>query len=1279
MAAAALLTLVASVLSAAPPAQAGVNTFVSDDFHASTLDARWSVTDPQGDSAVTLVGSGTEDARLSLAVPAGTSHDAWIPNQALRVTEPMTNTDFGAEVKFDSVPSKRYQSQGVLVQQDANTWVRADYYSDGTNLRFFTSTFAGGTATVRTDVSIPAPSDGSLWLRMGRSGTTWTTSSSTDGSNWTTRATFTATLTASSIGVFAGNASASTSPAFTALVDYLFNTASPISPEDPAGPPPPPDTTPPQITGVSTSPASSTTSISWTTDEPTTSRIDYGTTTSYGANTTDANLTLAHTLTLTGLNPSTTYYFTITATDASGNAAATPGFTFTTTAAPTNFTSDDFHTSTLDSRWTVTDPVGNSTVSLVGSGTSDARLSLAVPAGTAHDAWVPNQALRVTQPMNNTDFGAETKFDSVPSQRYQMQGMVVQQDANNWLRADYYSDGTNLRFFTSTFTGGTATVRTDVSIPAPTGTSVWIRVSRTGSTWTISSSADGSTWTTRSTFSWSLAASGIGVFAGNAAGSTSPSFTALVDYLFNSASPISPEDPGGPPDTTPPTIGGTSAAPSSSTATVSWTTNETTTSRIDYGTTASYGSNTTDANLTLGHSLTIGGLAPSTLYHYKITATDAAGNATSTSDATFTTTAAPTNFASDDFHSSTLDSRWSITNPQGDGTVALTGSGTGNARLSLGVPANVAHDAWSPNQSLRVTQPMSNTDFGAEIKFDSVPTQQYQQQGILVQQDASNWVRADYYSNGSSLRFFTASFSGGTATVRTDVSVPVPAGGSLWLRVSRTGSTWTTSSSSDGVTWTTQASFSASLTANSIGAFAGNATGTSSPAFTALVDYLFNTASPIAPEDPAGTPNDTTPPTVSGVSVTPTGTTAQVRWTTNENADSRVDYGLTTGLGSSATAAGSTVTHSVLVTGLTPSTTYHFKVRSADGSGNVTTTNDATFTTNTQASGPVIDVWYGPTQSVGLPGLSQRWVNVLGNVSGPRTISSLSYRLNGGASRPLSMGPNLRRLVKTGDFNIDILVSQLQAGTNTVVITAVDSAGITVTSNVTVTNTTPAPFWPFPTTVDWGSSNKVTDNGVVVDGKWYIDNGNLRTREPGYDRLVGFGDQRWTDYEVSVPVTVHSVILGRPWQSGPPLMGLIFRWNGFTDTVTPGSQPQQGYLPDGTNPTPFGALLVVHWNSNTDTPVEIWNHRGTAIASTNALTLQLGTTYIFKGRVQTLGNGQSVYSIKVWQSGTAEPGAWTLQYTAGTSDYQPSRGSVLLDAHESDVSFGDVTVTNLAP
>jgi hypothetical protein len=84
---------------------------------------------------------------------------------------------------------------------------------------------------------------------------------------------------------------------------------------------------------------------------------------------------------------------------------------------------------------------------------------------------------------------------------------------------------------------------------------------------------------------------------------------------------------------------------------------------------------------------------------------------------------------------------------------------------------------------------------------------------------------------------------------------------------------------------------------------------------------------------------DTTPPSISAVSaVAAADGTATVTWTTDEPADSRVDYGTSpTALGQSATDAGSVTAHSVRLTGLSPGTTYHYRVRSADGSGNAAT------------------------------------------------------------------------------------------------------------------------------------------------------------------------------------------------------------------------------------------------------------------------------------------------------------------------------------------------------
>ena len=97
-----------------------------------------------------------------------------------------------------------------------------------------------------------------------------------------------------------------------------------------------PDTTPPVITQVSASPATNGTSatITWTTDEPSTSRADYGTSSSaLNLNQTNATLVTSHSITLNGLSPSTTYYFRVTSTDASGNAATSPP----TTGSPASF------------------------------------------------------------------------------------------------------------------------------------------------------------------------------------------------------------------------------------------------------------------------------------------------------------------------------------------------------------------------------------------------------------------------------------------------------------------------------------------------------------------------------------------------------------------------------------------------------------------------------------------------------------------------------------------------------------------------------------------------------------------------------------------------------------------------------------------------------------------------------------------------------------------------------------------------------------------------------
>ena len=98
---------------------------------------------------------------------------------------------------------------------------------------------------------------------------------------------------------------------------------------------------------------------------------------------------------------------------------------------------------------------------------------------------------------------------------------------------------------------------------------------------------------------------------------------------------------------------------------------------------------------------------------------------------------------------------------------------------------------------------------------------------------------------------------------------------------------------------------------------------------------------------PTPTPSSS-PLTTSAISASNlTSSSAQIRWTTNRPSNSQVEYGLSTTYGQSSTLNSSLVTsHTVNLTSLTPNTFYHYRVRSADASGNVAVSPDQTFTTS---------------------------------------------------------------------------------------------------------------------------------------------------------------------------------------------------------------------------------------------------------------------------------------------------------------------------------------------
>lgn len=73
------------------------------------------------------------------------------------------------------------------------------------------------------------------------------------------------------------------------------------------------------------------TQIAWTTDVPSSSSVDYGTSATYGSTTpTDSAMVTSHLVTVSGLSPATTYYFQVTSTDSKNNHGKSGGHNFKT-------------------------------------------------------------------------------------------------------------------------------------------------------------------------------------------------------------------------------------------------------------------------------------------------------------------------------------------------------------------------------------------------------------------------------------------------------------------------------------------------------------------------------------------------------------------------------------------------------------------------------------------------------------------------------------------------------------------------------------------------------------------------------------------------------------------------------------------------------------------------------------------------------------------------------------------------------------------------------------
>jgi hypothetical protein len=562
----------------------------SDDFSEAALDeSQWSFVDPNGDSSFAF-----DAQRLSIAVPATSTHDAWTQtagNQLARVMQAAPNRDFTVLAKLESTIALDSEADGLLFEQDEDDYLKIELVRHaGAEKLFAGSVREGWNATVHGffPLALPRP----VHLRVQRQGSQWSISTSPDGSAWTAQLAFTQALELSAVGVYAGN---HLGTAHTLLCDYFFDAAQPIEPEDgaiselvvnvvgagavlrtpqlarydlgalvelqavaqsgwvfshwsgsasgsanplvvTAGTQPLVfahfirDTTPPQILGAQALSAGRRATIVWTTDEPAAGRVEWGRTSALGNLVASTVRRTSHVATIPDLSPGEEIYYEVCATDAAGNSARAPLALFETRAG---FVSDDFAGAALEpARWRLEDPTELALARLV-----DRRVELALPRA---DTEPPLAPVLLLQELEHGDLELETAIDSpFSAPRGQSAGLAFESDARNGFRFGATWAGDHLRLFCERRASG---VRTRSELPLlgqPLQLPICLRVARNGDQWTLEHSFDHLVWSTSFTFAQELVDLRAGLFAENRAALP---YAAQFDYVFERTEPIVPED-----------------------------------------------------------------------------------------------------------------------------------------------------------------------------------------------------------------------------------------------------------------------------------------------------------------------------------------------------------------------------------------------------------------------------------------------------------------------------------------------------------------------------------------------------------------------------------------------------------------------------------------------------------------------------------------------------------------------------------------------------------------
>lgn len=200
--------------------------------------------------------------------------------------------------------------------------------------------------------------------------------------------------------------------------------------------------------------------------------------------------------------------------------------------------SDDFNQAALAPFWTHIIAVsGDPAPVMTGS-----AVQITVPGGASHDIWRGgNFSSRIMQPAPDTDFEVEVKFNSGVNDTYQMQGILVEQDSDDFLRFEFFGEDGMTHAYGAEFEAGEPVWFKNVIIQPGDTKPLYLRITRQGNNWTYNYGLDGNAWNEviARTLTRTLTVNSVGIYAANHNSPTiqSPQHTTIADYFYNTANP----------------------------------------------------------------------------------------------------------------------------------------------------------------------------------------------------------------------------------------------------------------------------------------------------------------------------------------------------------------------------------------------------------------------------------------------------------------------------------------------------------------------------------------------------------------------------------------------------------------------------------------------------------------------------------------------------------------------------------------------------------------------